>query len=286
MSGFDLSQTRAQFADAPALADAAQEISKLVDLWPLTDAAQIDNDVKYGEELQVRVTREIAARLCPESVTIPDAEYVYEGGVEQIPGRPDSIARVLLKANDAYDDVSGFSEDHDSARITSVGQTLGLQWSAADQQALDATVKEAYSAAQEAGDDSIENRLALVAAAYMGVLSLGEAFSSVALLFTNELNEIVGLPHTFVSTSTTDKLRELAGSAAQSGSAAQMATDFINLYAQAAGAEAAKHRDDVEWDPAMAKKKAKEEDEAKNKAQLAAKFSHVNNDEGKEHVEL
>ena len=53
-----------------------------------------------------------------------------------------------------------------------------------------------------------------------------------------------------------------------------------------AGAEWTKHRDDVLWDPGEAKRRAKEEDEKRNKEALAAKFAHIKDDPGKEAVEL
>lgn len=40
------------------------------------------------------------------------------------------------------------------------------------------------------------------------------------------------------------------------------------------------------WDPAEAKKRAKEEDERKNKEALAAKFAHIKDDPTKPEVEL
>ena len=41
----------------PAVRDAAAVGAGLIELWPLTDAKQMDNDTKYGENLQVRMTR-------------------------------------------------------------------------------------------------------------------------------------------------------------------------------------------------------------------------------------
>jgi hypothetical protein len=293
MTDFDLGATRSLFASSQALKPVAEGVAQLVELWPLEDAARIDNDVKYGEELQVRVTREIASRLLPnEDVTIADAEYVYEGGVEEIPGRPVEIAKVLLDANDAYDDVSDFSEDRDTAHVTAIGSTLELAWNDADVAHLSAIVEEATGSAgesREKGESAAEvggiiDRLALSAAAYAGVLALGEDFTPAALLFVNELNEIQGLPRLFVEVATADRLRVLAQEIIKGSVAA--AEEFIGSYSELARKECAKHREDVLWDPAAAKKAAKEADEAKNKAALAAKFAHVDNDAGKEHVEL
>jgi hypothetical protein len=302
---FDFDAVRAEFGRSGAVAPAAEEIKQLVDLWPLDDAARIDNDVKYGEELQVRLTREIAARLTREDVTIADSEYVYEGGVEEIPGRPRVIASALLAANDAYDDSSDYSEDLDVAHIADIGGTLGLKWSEAQVAALKSVVGEATAAADSDAVPAtdIAARLALSAAAYAGVLAIGsgaeggaDSFAAAALLFVNELNEIQGLPRVFVDVLGADKFQALArkiaagaadaADAANDVAASQAAATFIADYAAAAITECAKHREDVLWDPAEAKKAAKEADEAKNKAALAAKFAHVDNDAGKEHIEL
>lgn len=40
----------------PAVRDAAAVGAGLIELWPLTDAKQMDNDTKYGDEPQVRMT--------------------------------------------------------------------------------------------------------------------------------------------------------------------------------------------------------------------------------------
>ncbi|MCI1935648.1 MAG: hypothetical protein LKJ44_08525 [Bifidobacteriaceae bacterium] len=293
MEHVDIAETASIFSHSGALEPVAREVKELVSLWPLQDAMRIDNDVKYGEELQVRVTREMAARMSGEDVTVADAEYVYEGAAEQIPGRPDSITTALLASNDAYDDVSGFSDDRDVERILSVAETVGYTWSAeevAQLKQIVTFVMERVGASQDKGENDeteaeIVDRLALSAASYAAVLSLGEQFASVGLLFVNELNEIQGLPRLFVELSQSDLFVQLAGKIASGDS--QAATDFIADYADVAKRECVKHRDDVLWDPDEAKKRAKEEDEAKNKAALAAKFKDVkSNDEGKEPVEL
>ena len=46
----------------PAVRDAVAVGAGLIELWPLTDARRMDNDTKYGENLQVRMTR-MAARV-------------------------------------------------------------------------------------------------------------------------------------------------------------------------------------------------------------------------------
>ncbi|MCI1984614.1 MAG: hypothetical protein LKJ47_07590 [Bifidobacteriaceae bacterium] len=285
---FDFDTVQAAFAASEALAPAVEEISQLIELWPLDDAARIDNDVKYGEELQVRITREIAARLTSQDVTIADSEYVYEGGVEEIPGRPRAIATALLAANDAYDDSSDYSEDLDAAHIADIGATLGLEWNDADVEELKRVVSTATHAATTTPAADIAAHVAVSAAAYANMLAVGESegFEAAALLFANELNEIQGLPHVFIDVDGADRFRELAKNIASGTDTHAASESFIADYATAAIAECAKHREDVLWDPAEAKKTAKEADEAKNKAALAAKFAHVDNDAGKEHIEL
>ena len=50
----------AQVAALPAVAKAAEVGSRLIALWPLIEAMQLDNDAKYAENLQVRITRAFA----------------------------------------------------------------------------------------------------------------------------------------------------------------------------------------------------------------------------------
>ena len=50
----------ARIAALPGVAEAAEAGSALISLWPLTEAMQMDNDAKYAENLQVRVTRAFA----------------------------------------------------------------------------------------------------------------------------------------------------------------------------------------------------------------------------------
>ncbi|UYJ09571.1 MAG: hypothetical protein OGM57_03290 [Bifidobacteriaceae bacterium] len=45
-----------RIAALPGVAEAAEAGSALISLWPLTEAMQMDNDAKYAENLQVRVT--------------------------------------------------------------------------------------------------------------------------------------------------------------------------------------------------------------------------------------
>ena len=80
---------------------AAADLTKL---WPLSEARHLDNDAKYAENLEVRAIRAIARIVTDLDVTVPDAEFVYEGA-DVIPGRPQEIVDALLAAANAYDDM-------------------------------------------------------------------------------------------------------------------------------------------------------------------------------------
>ena len=101
------------------LNDAAQSAAKLTELWPLTEARHLDNDAKYAENLEVRSMRAIARILTNLDVTVPDAEFVYEGA-DEIPGRPQEIVDALLAAADAYDNMdSCYEANYDEAEEAS-----------------------------------------------------------------------------------------------------------------------------------------------------------------------
>lgn len=117
----------ARVAALPAVREAAREAARLTALWPLTDAMRMDNDAKYGENLQVRVTRVFARILTGEDVTVPDAEYVYEGA-DAIPGRPQPIVDALLAANDAYDALADFAATGDATLVDDAAADLGVTW--------------------------------------------------------------------------------------------------------------------------------------------------------------
>ncbi|PLS29037.1 hypothetical protein [Bifidobacterium parmae] len=359
----------ARVAAAPAVREAAREAARLIALWPLTDAMRMDNDAKYGENLQVRVTRAFARILTGEDVTVPDAEYVYEGA-DAIPGRPQTIVDALLAANDAYDAIADFSDTGDATLVDDVAADLGVTWDDAASvrvhgtlDAVEAAVNDgtfdageyavadggsdgtgdggasggAAGAADAAGaaampvdDDAFEPSPALVDAMahrFAAALTVcdallaavedsgaGDAASAPVaadtpvdaaavravlplLLVVNELREQISVPRICLTdVQVRDLLAARAAALADAATeAAEGATagvgDAATLDATAAfvaplaAAEWAKHREDVLWDPAAAKKKAKEEDEKRNKAALAAKFAHVKND-NTETVEL
>jgi hypothetical protein len=146
----------ARVSTLPAVVQAAEAGSALIALWPLTDAMQMDNDAKYAENLQVRITRAFARILTGEDVTVPDAEFVYEGA-DEIPGRPQRIVDTLLAANDAYDTMSDYSETGDTSLVFAAAEALGIDWDPDTAAAVKETI--AAVEAQVACDAAADGRL-------------------------------------------------------------------------------------------------------------------------------
>lgn len=298
----------AQVAALPAVTEAAEAGSALISLWPLTEAMQMDNDAKYAENLQVRLTRAFARILTGEDVTVPDAEFVYEGA-DEIPGRPQSIVDALLAANDAYDTMADYAESGDARLIVEAADVLGIDWDSATAE----SVREAVAAmeAQVEADAEADGRLATsakpadVAVRFAAALAVCDALlgevpgdavadgsaDSVAnaaakilpiLLYVNELREQCSVPRICL---TDEQILGLLNARAKAADADTL-TATAEYIAPLAVAEWNKHREDVLWNPDEAKRQAKEEDEKRNKEALAAKFAHVKDDPGKETVEL
>lgn len=298
----------AQVAALPAVTEAAEAGSALISLWPLTEAMQMDNDAKYAENLQVRVTRAFARILTGEDVTVPDAEFVYEGA-DEIPGRPQSIVDALLAANDAYDTMADYAESGDARLIVEAADVLGIDWDSATAE----SVREAVAAmeAQVEADAEADGRLATsakpadVAVRFATALAVCDALlgevsgdavadgsaDSVAnaaakilpiLLYVNELREQCSVPRICL---TDEQILGLLNARAKAADADTL-TATAEYIAPLTVAEWNKHREDVLWNPDEAKRQAKEEDEKRNKEALAAKFAHVKDDPGKETVEL
>lgn len=294
----------AQVTALPAVTEAAEAGSALISLWPLTEAMQMDNDAKYAENLQVRVTRAFARVLTGEDVTVPDAEFVYEGA-DEIPGRPQNIVDTLLAANDAYDTIADYSESGDVQLIFDAAEALDVRWDTD----VAAQVRETIAAVEaQIEDDAAQGRLSTssepadVATRFATALAVCDALLSVVtgdgehdgdaaaqavkvlpiLLYVNELREQCSIPRICL---TDQQILELIDTRAKAAGADTL-TATAEYIAPLAGAEWTKHRDDVLWNPDEAKKKAKEEDEKRNKEALAAKFAHIKDDPGKETVEL
>ena len=295
----------AQVTALPAVTEAAEAGSALISLWPLTEAMQMDNDAKYAENLQVRVTHAFARILTGQDVTMPDAEFVYEGA-DEIPGRPQSIVDTLLAANDAYDTMAGYSESGDVQLIFDAAEALGVDWDSHVEAAVRETVvsveAQVEAEAEAGGRLAASGEPADVAVRFATALAVCDALLSVVtgdgehdgdaaaqavkvlpiLLYVNELREQCSIPRICL---TDQQILELIDTRAKAAGADTL-TATAEYIALLAGAEWTKHRDDVLWNPDEAEKKAKEEDEKRNKEALAAKFAHIKDDPGKETVEL
>lgn len=272
----------------------------LVALWPLDDASQMSNDAKYAENLQVRVTRTIAAVLTHEDVTAADAEFVYEGA-DSIPGRPQTVVDALIAANNAYDHMADYSVNGDTSLVMGAAGELGVRWDggtvtemselllAVEQLAGSA---DGSAAAITSDVEEVAQRLALVLIAGRSCLDIisrhapeGDLIADAApmLLYANELCERVSIPRMSL---TPDQLAHVAESGRGETGVQTRLESFAAALAPLAAQEWKHHLDDVLWNPDEAKKKAKEDDERKNKEALAAKFAHVPQDRDKPTVEL
>ena len=245
-----------------------------------------------------------ACVLTGEDVTVPDAEFVYEGA-DEIPGRPQNIVDTLLAANDAYDTMADYSESGDVQLIFDAAEALDVRWDTD----VAAHVRETIAAVEaQIEDDAAQGRLSTssepadVATRFATALAVCDALLSVVtgdgehdgdaaaqavkvlpiLLYVNELREQCSIPRICL---TDQQILELIDTRAKAAGADTL-TATAEYIALLAGAEWGKHRDDVLWNPDEAKRQAKEEDEERNKEALAAKFAHVKDDPGKETAEL
>lgn len=294
----------------PAVRDAVAVGAGLIELWPLTDAKQMDNDTKYGENLQVRMTRMAARVMTGDDVTVPDAEFVYEGA-DEIPGRPQRIVDALLAANDAYDEMGDYSETGDTRLIMRGAGQLGVDWDddtvhaiaealEAIEQAIgmgdgaaggaDADAAGAAApanAAPSADVEAIAQRFATVTVAADGLLrliDLRKPSRAVPVMFyVNELCERLSVPRLCFKA---EQLSSLMTARSLTDDDEAALAETVKLFTMVAASEWKRHHDDVLWDAAEAKRLAKEEDERRNKEALAAKFAHVSDDPSKPPVEL
>lgn len=291
----------------PAVRDAAAVGAGLIELWPLTDAKQMDNDTKYGENLQVRMTRMAARVMTGDDVTVPDAEFVYEGA-DEIPGRPQRVVDALLAANDAYDEMGDYSETGDTRLIMRGAGQLGVDWDDDTVHAI-AEALEAIEQAIGVGDgaaggadaagaaapanaapsdvEAIAQRFAAVTVAADGLLrliDLRKPSRAVPVMFyVNELCERLSVPRLCFKA---EQLSSLMTARSLTNDDEAALAETVKLFTMVAASEWKRHHDDVLWDAAEAKRLAKEEDERRNKEALAAKFAHVSDDPSKLPVEL
>lgn len=283
----------------PAVRDAAAVGAGLIELWPLTDAKQMDNDTKYGENLQVRMTRMAARVMTGDDVTVPDAEFVYEGA-DEIPGRPQRIVDALLAANDAYDEMGGYSETGDTRLIMRGAGQLGVDWDDDTVHAIDEAleaIEQAIGAADGAAApanaapsadvEAIAQRFATATVAADGLLRLIDlrkpSCAVPVMFYVNELCERLSVPRLCFKA---EQLSSLMTARSLTNDDEAALAETVKLFTMVAASEWKRHHDDVLWDAAEAKRLAKEEDERRNKEALAAKFAHVSDDPSKPPVEL
>lgn len=289
------------------LESAAKTAVDLTKLWPLKEARHLDNDAKYSENLEVRVIHSIARILTNLDVTIPDAEFVYEGA-DEIPGRPQEIVDALLAAANAYDDMDlcydpNYSEAqealendaNDVSSILSKLETNAYEDVNAINSAADAlgvagnwsveSLQNAFSYAKQKCnfyDLHLVETQKIVAILFI-LKSLIEKTGDICetlpiFLYINEVCEFAGVPRMMFKDTQWRALVDCAKSGddgANGDDGKNGMSAMVEFASPLLNREWAKHREDVLWDPEEAKKLAKEEDDRKSREALAAKFAHV-----------
>ena len=277
-------------AALPSMRQAAQAGLELIALWPLSDAVQLDNDAKYTENLQVRTTLAFARTLTGLDVTMPDAEYVYEGA-EAIPGRPQEIVDALLAADEAYDIMGDYAGSRDADLLVQAAAALGVDWSDTVAGAVRETVADieaqigagaiasaSVGAAGTVGVDGVAKRFAAALSVCDALLKIVASDGDVhqaaiaalpVMLYVNELREECAVPRICLTDTDITALVEVRAGASDTLAAT------AEVIAPLAAVEWVKHREDVLWDPKEAKERAKQEDEQRNKQELSAKFAHI-----------
>lgn len=295
------------------LNNAAQSAANLTALWPLTEARHLDNDAKYAENLEVRSMRAIARILTNLDVTVPDAEFVYEGA-DEIPGRPQEIVDALLAAADAYDAMdSCYDPNYDEAEaeilendvnnnvnnietifnklasrssadadaINGAADTLGVQgnWVAEDlQNAIEYAKKQSSKYMESVESQKIMLVLCILIKLVAKTSDIKETLP--VFLYINEVCECAGVPRMMFKDTQWRELVDYARNSQVDCNESNESNEnsisaLINFASPLLAAEWQKHREDVLWDPEVAKKLAKEEDDRKSREALAAKFAHV-----------
>ena len=289
------------------LESAAKSAADLTKLWPLSEARHLDNDAKYAENLEVRAIRTIARIVTDLDVTVPDAEFVYEGA-DEIPGRPQEIVDALLAAASAYDDMDlCYDPDYSEAQeelenntndVNAIFSKLESNLSndvnaingAADSLSVAGnwsveSLQDAFRCAKQECDfcglNSVESQK--ITAILFILKSLIEKTSNIyetlpIFLYINEVCECAGVPRMMFKD---NQWRELVD-CVKSGKASEASENgensmstLLEIAAPLLEREWSKHKEDVLWDPEEAKKLAKEEDDRKSREALAAKFAHV-----------
>lgn len=294
------------------LESAAKSAADLTKLWPLSEARHLDNDAKYAENLEVRAIRTIARIITDLDVTVPDAEFVYEGA-DEIPGRPQEIVDALLVAANAYDDMdlcyepdyseaqeelennkndvsaifskleSNLSNDVNAINGAADSLSVAGNWSVDSLQDAFRCAKQECEQSYEqecdfCGLNSVESQK--ITAILFILKSLIEKTSNIyetlpIFLYINEVCECAGVPRMMFKDNQWRELVDRVKSGKASENGENSMSTLLEIAAPLLEREWLKHKEDVLWDPEEAKKLAKEEDDRKSREALAAKFAHV-----------
>lgn len=286
------------------LESAAKSAADLTKLWPLSEARHLDNDAKYAENLEVRAILTIARIITDLDVTVPDAEFVYEGA-DEIPGRSQEIVDSLLAAANAYDDMDlCYEPDYSEAQeelenntndVSAIFNKLESNLSndvnaingAADSLSVAGnwsvdSLQDAFRCAKQECDfcglNSVESQK--ITAILSILKSLIEKTSNIyetlpILLYINEVCECAGVPRMMFKDNQWRELVDCVKSGKASENGENSMSTLLEIAAPLLEREWSKHKEDVLWDPEEAKKLAKEEDDRKSREALAAKFAHV-----------
>lgn len=286
------------------LESAAKSAADLTKLWPLSEARHLDNDAKYAENLEVRAIRTIARIITDLDVTVPDAEFVYEGA-DEIPGRPQEIVDALLAAANAYDDMDlCYEPDYSEAQeelenntndVSAIFSKLESNLSndvnaingAADSLSVAGnwsvdSLQDAFRCAKQECDfcglNSVESQK--ITAILSILKSLIEKTSNIyetlpIFLYINEVCECAGVPRMMFKDNQWRELVDCVKSGDDGETGENSMSTLLEIAAPLLEREWLKHKEDVLWDPEEAKKLAKEEDDRKSREALAAKFAHV-----------
>ncbi len=303
-----------------AVGKAIESASKLVAHWPLQTAQEMENDAKYAEDLQVRFTRMMARTSLglQEAIDPSVAEAVYEG-MDWIPGCNQETVDALMDANQAYDDMSVFSETTDTELFFEVAKTLGINVDASTEaklrETLPCTVKSMNQICMafteiDGGEHHSESNVEQypLIARYLASQAIFDVLMNIVchgvenrqeravralpvLLYVNELRELLGVPHTVLNEDELAQLIDLRASACSetathNGFNEQTFCESVKFLAPIDRQEWDDRAHKLEWDPKKAEQEAKEADELKSKKALEEKFTHVKDDPNKPHIEL
>ncbi len=303
-----------------AVDKAIESAEGLVSHWPLQTAQEMENDAKYAEDLQVRFTRMMARILLgsQEEIDSSVAEAVYEG-MDWIPGCDQEIVDALMAANQAYDDMSVFSETTDMELFFETVKTLGAGIDASTEKELRETLPRTVESmnqicmvftginGEERHSGSTAEQYPLIAR-YLASQAIFDVLMNIVcrgaengreravralpvLLYANELRELLGVPHTVLNEDELAQLIDLRASvypeiATHNGFNEQTFCESVKFLAPIDRREWTDRAHKLDWDPKKAEQEAKEADELKSKKALEEKFKHVKDDPSKPHIEL